>query len=231
MSRYLYALYTLINLAILFWGLVLWLRSRRTSILIITLISFGLVYDNFILTLGSLLSGGPVLYALSLPRFALHQLVLPWLIWAAFDQARRAGHAWTSGKQTAGVILVLCLLVVGLGVATRLIPLDLHLETMDGVTRYFNRGSSGPPIVSIVSIGFAGVMGWFFWRKNGWPWLFLTAVLVFLGEGIPVEMIRRVLGSGAEVLFMTALLLTEQRAASWGKKVPPEGNIPRVQAG
>ena len=224
MSRYLYALYTLVNLGILVWSLVLWLRSHRVSAMIITLISFGLVYDNFILTLGSFLSGGPVLYALSLPRFALHQLVLPWLIWASFDQARRANHAWTSGKQTTGIILALCLVVVLLGVATRLLPLDLQLETMDGVTRYFNRGASGPPIVSIVSIGFAGMIGWIFWQKNGWPWLFLTAVLVFLGEGIPLEMIRRVLGSGAEVLFMTALLLTEQRAASWEYKAAPDGD-------
>jgi hypothetical protein len=81
---------------------------------------------------------------------------------------------------------------------------------MDGVLRYVATNVSGPPIVSIVSIGFAGVMGIFLWRHAGWPWLTITALLVFIGEGIPSEAIRRVLGSGAEVLFMLVVFLRER---------------------
>jgi hypothetical protein len=87
--------------------------------------------------------------------------------------------------------------------------MDLQLVEMGGILRYVDEGASGPPIVSIVSIGFAGVIGLLFWRRDRWPWVFLTALLVFIGEGIPVEVVRRVLGSGAEVLFMYALVRTE----------------------
>ena len=67
-----------------------------------------------------------------------------------------------------------------------------------------DEGASGPPIVSIVSIGFAGAMGLLLWIKNRWPWVFITALLVFIFEGIPIELVKRVAGSGAEVLFIMA---------------------------
>jgi len=35
-------------------------------------------------------------------------------------------------------------------------------------------------------------------------------VLVFIGEGVPVEIVRRIVGSGAEVLFIIAMLMTER---------------------
>jgi hypothetical protein len=43
------------------------------------------------------------------------------------------------------------------------------------------------------------------------PRLFLTAAAVFISEGVPLELVRRVVGSGMEVLFMAALLMTDMR--------------------
>lgn len=87
--------------------------------------------------------------------------------------------------------------------------MDLQPTVMDGVFRYVDEGASGPPIVSLVSIGFAGVMGGLLWRRDGWWWVLFAAVLVFIGEGIPSEFVRRVIGSGAEVFFLFTLLRTE----------------------
>jgi hypothetical protein len=102
-------------------------------------------------------------------------------------------------------------MVMVAGIFTRLVPMELELVEMAGVLRYVDVGAKGPPIVSIVSIGFVLVMGVLLWRKNRFPWLFLTALLVFVGEGIPVEWIRRVLGSGGEVLFMATMLVLEEK--------------------
>jgi hypothetical protein len=210
MSVFLYPFYAILNLVLLLWGLFLWRRTGRIGTLIIVAVTFGLVYDNLVLSSGSALDEGNLLLGLSIPRFVLHQLVLPWIIYASFEQARSAGHRWAQGPPARWIVVVLTLAVMLLGVLTRIVPMDLRPVEMDGIIRYMNEGTIGPPLVSIVGIGFVGVVGWQLWRKNGWAWVFLTALLVFIGEGVPVEMVRRVVGSGAEVLFIVAMLVTER---------------------
>ena len=166
MSTMLHPMYTLVNLALLVWGLLVWRRTRRFSTFVIVAVTFGLVYDNGILAIGNLLGRGRLLHGLSVPRFVLHQLMLPWVIWTAFQQVRRVGHPWAQGRTPGRLITLLCVVVVILGVLTRIVPMDLQLVQMDGVNRYVDEGTVGPPIVSIVSVGFAGVMGVFLWRKN-----------------------------------------------------------------
>jgi hypothetical protein len=80
----------------------------------------------------------------------------------------------------------------------------------------------GPPLVSILSIGFVGVVGLLLWRRNGWPWEFLATVLVFLGEGIPVEWVRRGLGSALELLFLAIMLATDWWLVTTGPGHDPE---------
>ncbi|MGD2163196.1 MAG: hypothetical protein PVG04_08885 [Anaerolineales bacterium] len=212
MSFLLYGFYTFLNLALLVWGVLEWNKHHRISSLLITAVTFGLVYDNLILTLGAFMEAGATLYVLSLPRFYLHQIVLPWIIWASFLQIRAMGFDWAQSRLAATAVLSLTMVIILLGVLTRIVPMDLQPIQMGGVNRYMDEAAAGPPIVSIVSIGFAGVMGVLLWRNQGWPWVFLSALLVFITEGIPIELVRRVLGSGAEVLFIAAMLLTETRS-------------------
>ena len=210
MSTILYSLYTVAHLGVAAWGISIWRLTRRIGTLLIVLVGLGVVYDNLILSLGNSLGAGPLLFGLSIPRFVLHQLILPWLIVAAFEQAKVAGHKWANHTASGWVILALTLLVIAAGVFTRLIPLNLEPAVMDGVTRYVAVGTTGPPLVSILSIGFVGIVGLLLWRRNGWPWEFLAAVLVFVGEGVPIEWVRRILGSGFEVLFLVAMLATDR---------------------
>ena len=94
---------------------------------------------------------------------------------------------------------------------TRLVGLQLEPEVADGVLRYVAVGTVGPPIVSIVSIGFVGVAGLVFWRRNRWPWVFLAAVAVFVAEAFPDEAVRRAIGSAFEIVFLAVLLVTQVR--------------------
>ena len=210
MSTILYPLYTLAHLVVAGWGIAVWRLTRRIGTLLIVLVGLGVVYDNLILSLGNSLGSGPLLLGLSVPRFVLHQLILPWLIIAGFEQAKVAGHRWANHRASGWITLALTLTVMVAGILTRLIPLNLEPAVMDGVTRYVAVGTKGPPLVSILSIGFVGIVGLLLWRRNGWPWEFLAAVLVFVGEGIPVEWVRRILGSGFEVLFLVAMLTTDR---------------------
>jgi hypothetical protein len=210
MSIVLYAVYALANLALVVWGFAVWRRSRRIGTFLITLVTLGVAYDNLILALGNTLGAGSLLLRLSIPRFVLHQLILPWLIYAAYEQARVAGHAWANRRASKWVVLASTLLVIVLGVVTRLVPLRLEATVMDGVTRYVASGTVGPPLVSILSIGFVGLVGLLLWRRNDWPWEFWAALLVFLGEAVPIEWVRRGVGSGLEVLFLAVMLATDR---------------------
>lgn len=211
MSIYLYGFYTLAYLVLLGYGALLWRRQRRISTLLLLAVTFGVFYDNLILTLGNQFEPGAPLHALSVPRFVLHQVVLPWILYAAYAQARQAGQSWVQKPALGWGAILLSALVMIAGVATRLWGLHLEPEVMDGVLRYVAVGVSGPPIVSIVSIGIVGVGGLAFWRQNRWPWIFLSAVAVFIGETLPDESLRRAVGSALEVVFMAVLFVTQQR--------------------
>lgn len=216
MSILLYAVYTAVHLLLLLWGVQIWRRHHTLSTALLVAISFGLFYDNLILALGTWLGEGPLLLALSWPRFILHQLVLPWMILAAYDQARLTGAGWTKWRWGRGTAVLLSILVMIAGIFTRLVPVALEPELMDGVVRYVARNVSGPPIVSIVSIGLVGVMGISWWRQKQWPWLTLIVILVFIGEGYPSEAVRRVFGSGLEAVLMGILYFTTYRFALAG---------------
>jgi len=211
LSNLLYTLYDLLYLLLLVWGVRLWLITPRLSTALLLAVTFGVFYDNLILALGNALGAGDLLWALSLPRFVLHQLVLPWLILAMVELARLAGQGWAQPRRAFWGGMLLSVLVMLAGIFTRLTTLTLAPAVMDGVTRYVAEGVSGPPIVSIVSIGFAGVVGIGFWRANHWPWITVAVVLAFIGESLPDEAWRRAIGSAFEVVLMAVLLLTQQR--------------------
>lgn len=216
MSGVLYTAYTLACLLLVGWGVTVWWQTRQIGTVLIILVALGVAYDNLILSLGNTLGAGRLLRALSVPRFVLHQLVLPWIIYAAFEQARLAGHGWAGHPAAGWIALALVLVVTLLGVLSRLRGLRLESAVMDGVTRYVAVGTLGPPLVSILSIGAVGIVGLLLWCSSGWPWIFGATVLVFLGEGIPVQWIRRGLGSGLELLFLAVMLVTDLWLARGG---------------
>jgi hypothetical protein len=116
---------------------------------------------------------------------------------------------------------VLSSIVMLAGVATRLVGLQLEPEVADGVLRYVAVGTAGPPVVSIVSIGFAGLVGLLFWRRSRWPWVFLAALAVFVAEAFPDEAVRRAIGSAFEIVFLAVLLVTQLRLDAGRPIVPP----------
>ena len=211
MSDYFYLIYTAFYLGLLIWGIILYQRSRRWGTLLIVLVTAGVLYDNLILSVGSRLGEGDLLFWLSVPRFALHQLLLPWLIYAVYEQLRAAGVTWAQRTWARRAALALSALVMLVGIVTRLWTMQLQIAEMDGVLRYINVGASGPPWVSILSIGMVGVLGIFYGFKKVWPWTTLAALVVFAGEGIGDEAMRRLLGSGLEIVLVVVLLLAESR--------------------
>lgn len=210
MSVWLYPLYTLLIGAGIVWGITLLRRRPGIGLLFLVLTAGGLFYDSLIISLGNPIGEGDVLAALSYPRFLLHQLVLPWVIVTGVDQARRAGVGWAQNPRAMIFGYAFAGLVVVIGLLTRIVGLELGPEVLDGVLRYTAIRTAGPPLSSFLSIGFLGISGAFLWRRAGWPWLFISVVAVFLGEGgVQDRVLRMVVGSGVEVVWLWAMLATE----------------------
>ena len=224
MAAILYPLYAVLYAGLLIYGIYVYRQTRAWSTVFLLAVTFGVFYDNLILSIGRLLGEGALLQNLSWPRFILHQVVLPLLIPAVFMQARRAARTWNRSQLflhrfALPVVWAFTLLTIALGVATRLVGQTLEPELLDGVLRYSAMHVSGPPLVSLLSIGFAGLVGWFFWRRSGWPWLFWITLAVFVGEGLPVKGLRLVLGSGLELVFMWVAFQTER----WSLRLERQG--------
>ncbi|HYO42119.1 MAG TPA: hypothetical protein VES19_02870 [Candidatus Limnocylindrales bacterium] len=211
MSALLYPTYAIAYLVLLGYGLTILRAGPRASTGILLLVTFGVFWDNLVLAIGGLVGEGDLLLALSVPRFALHQLALPWIIYAGWSMAEQAGHAWARRPGARAVAIAVSALVMAAGIATRLAGLTLEAEVLDGVLRYVAVGVKGPPVVSIVSIGVVGVIGLAFWRRGGWPWITLAAAAVFIGESFPDEGVRRAIGSAVEVVFLLVLFITQRR--------------------
>jgi hypothetical protein len=215
MGVWIYPLYMLLYLGLLVYGARrVYPRLRQVSTVLIWLVALGVFYDNLILSIGGLIGAGARLEGLSWPRFYLHQLVLPLIIPAAYLQAQRSGQRWAQPPAARWTVLLFTAATITLGILTRLIPMSLQPEIIDGVLRYTASGISGPPLVSLLSIGFALVMGALHWRRNGWPWLFWVSLAVFIVEGLPVQAVRLLLGSGIELLFMWVILRNEFNTSS-----------------
>jgi hypothetical protein len=100
------------------WLLQLWRRSAAPAALVLLVPEFGLVYDNLIVAAGRWIGLGPLLDALSWPRFWIHWLCGAWLIVASGSILRLAGIPFACARRG---MLGFCLLT------TALMALDLRL--------------------------------------------------------------------------------------------------------
>jgi hypothetical protein len=154
------------------------------------------VWDNLIVGLGRFIGFGPLLEALSWPRFWLHWLFGTWLIVAAGSALRLAGFAW---MRPARSLVMFCSLTVAL------MMLDLphfwrdslHPVCEFDLIRYSTAVSadtlcyagqtvvkSSPPIASILTCFVVIGVGLVLWLRRGFPWMFAGGALM-LASAMP----------------------------------------------
>ena len=157
------------------------LRSRNLIFLLSGLICVGLTYDALILALGSVLTEGGALLALSRLRYVFHGGLIP-LIFLICAYALNFKGVWKVGAW------VLTGVLAALGVADGCIRV-IGVETVAGITRYAS--VSAPAWAEIVNslLTFGTVIpmmvaGVFVWIKQKTPHLFLSAFLMFAFSGL-----------------------------------------------
>lgn len=175
-----YFVYTLIMVGLLAVALRIKPGRQRTYLWLLLVVLVGLVYDNFIIAIGSFIGEGDLLKTLNAGRFAGHALGTPLLTIFAFGILRSAGQGWAQSKVWHAVICLFTTALVGLGVFNDIIRLELAPRALADTFRYVNVAVKGPPIPSIATIMALIVMGIFLWRKTGWQWLAVGSLVMFV---------------------------------------------------
>lgn len=185
MLNFIFILVGLIQLAIAIVGTRAYLKYRSWYTLLVLIVVYGLAYDNLAIGAGAFLGAGALTQALNWPRYAIHALFTPTMMIAAFGALRRVGIQWAQGRTVHLIVCVVATALILLGSYTDILNLHLVPQTADGVLRYVNDFEfiKGPPIPAVLTIIVVLVFGGFLWREIKWPWLFIGALLMFLGAG------------------------------------------------
>ena len=221
MLNVIFGLFSLAHLAITLWAARLWLKQRAPAAGLIAIVTAGLIWDNGIVALGSTIGVGDTLHTLSFPRFCLHAILTPVMIWAAVVIGSEAGIRWLGSTAARTVTLLVTAASIAWG-CYELFHLEIFPACTDGVVRYTTSvpvsqlcspdqvpvRAGGPPIPAIISVLLViGIGAWMGIRKR-WPWMFVGGVVMFIGAALPSSQFGLAPGNLAEVVYSASLLAT-----------------------
>ena len=151
--------------------------------LMMAAITFGLLYDAFILALGTFLGDSPLLKTLSYPRYILHGCLIP-LMLVICVEALEANKTIVRAVGVITAVLMIAGAVAGCKVSLK--ALDFA-----GVTRFVTDNDKSPKwagmllnLLSIVPTLILIVCGIVLWKKKGKKELTLSGLLMFVFSAI-----------------------------------------------
>jgi hypothetical protein len=210
MDPYIYALYSLIYLLLFLWGLKLSIKYRFSSWMnVLLFVTFGLVYDNLVLAMGSIIGKGSFLEAMNSLRYWLHAFFTPLLILFSWEAIRETGIRWMKGRTgfiLAGVITVSMIIAE---LIQNTIGLKLEPAQKYGVLSYESAGSHGPPIMIIgvtLALLLAGVI---LWKKLKWKWMAIGVILMGIGSALQIPVESDAATNGFELILLISLWATK----------------------
>jgi hypothetical protein len=203
--------YTIAQAALAVWAITMWRKERTAAALTLLLPPAAVVYDNLMIALGAYIGAGPLLEALTVPRFLGHALFTPIWIVTAVAFALRAGAF--AGRERAFVIGSWALygVMVVIGLINEVISFSGELVTEGDVLYYTNVGrlfTPPPPSLTmlLVVLVCGGVV---LWRTRGrWPWMLLGSVPVLLSQAMRTDEVAFVLINSSEVIMSLSLVAT-----------------------
>lgn len=196
---------------LLVWGLVLaarhgWLTPANLPLLVIA----ALVYDNLVLGTGRFIGEGPLLEALNYARFVIHALITPLLVAWALHTLRRAGFAWAKSRWYQVVSIGAALALTVLEVLLEVRGLELEPSREYGVLSYSStEPASGPPLMVLIVALVLVVAGALLWKRQGWPWLLVGAVVMTIGSAVPIPVDSGAVTNAFELSLLISILATK----------------------
>ncbi|MDO8964028.1 MAG: hypothetical protein Q7W30_05970 [Coriobacteriia bacterium] len=203
--------FALAQSALAVWAFVLFARRRSLGAFTVALPIALLVWDNAIVALGATIGDGPLLVALSWPRFVGHALLTPIWILTAFEYARRAGAVRLGARWTRIAEWALYIAMAVLGFVRSVVLLEFKPVIQGDLFYYTNGGGfPGPPIPALVMVVVLIVAGVSVLRRTGWAWMLAGGVVMFVAAAIPTSVVGFFPSNAGEVALSLALVLTER---------------------
>lgn len=193
-----------------------WKSKKEPLYLLTALVAFGLFYDALILSLGTVMPGGPALEALSRMRYVAHGALIP-LLFPICAYALNFNKTWKT------VVWVLTGVLIAAGIAEGFAT-ELELREVAGLTRYAS-GDGTPGWAQAVSgvLSYGAVVplilaGIVVWIKQKTPLLFLAGFLMFAFSALGpatgnFELIFYISMFGEVCMALCFLLYARRRAA------------------
>jgi hypothetical protein len=193
------------------WAFTIWRKERTAVAFTLMLPPLTVVYDNLMIALGSYIGPGPLLEALTVPRFVGHSLFTPIWIVAAVGLALRAGAF--AGRERGFVIGSWALYgaMVLVGLYNEVISFVGEIVYEGDVVYYTNVGRAfTPPPPSLTMLVVVLVCGAIVaWRTRGrWPWMFLGGLPVIASQAVQTDEAAFVFVNSAEVIMSLSLVAT-----------------------
>lgn len=198
-------------------GLLMWaakdLKSTKLRIASIALglVLLGLLYDNTVVALGVWIGEGAVLEGLNRLRFWIHAFFTPLLVLFAYGSLRRGGIRWAGTKAAfIGAVSLTAFLIV-LELMTETLGLKLQPVREYGLLRYESaENGGGPPLMVLFVITVLLIAGALLWRRTGWKWLCIGAVVMTIGSAVPIPLDSAAVTNGFELCLLVTLVATEK---------------------
>lgn len=210
MDSVLFPAFAVAYLVLLAIGVAVVVRSGRlVPSHLVLLVLAALVYDNAIIGLGNAIGEGPVLAALSVPRFWLHALVTPLLVIVAWHLMVRAGVRWARTRWALASAVVLTAALVVYEIVVGAATLELIPTSEYGVLRYTDANTpEGPPLMVLVVALVLLVAGIAIMVRTRWPWLLVGTVLMIIGSGVPIPVASGAITNAFELILLTTIVAT-----------------------
>jgi len=210
-----YLIYALILLALTIWSVVLLKRSYTLGLLLMTLPTAALIYDNAVVGLGGAIGRGELLQALSVGRYLGHVFLPALWILSALALARRSSLTWTGRRELRFAAILLTALLIVVMIFTDLVGISLVPEIEGNTLRYVNENRfGGPPIAATTMTFIVLVLGGGVLAKTRWPWMLAGAAFMLLAGTALYATLGSVATNLGEVLFALSLLTTEAHLQS-----------------
>lgn len=191
-------LYAAVQLILFFWVVSIYRKTGAAAALVLLVPQFFLFYDNFVVAIGSFIGLGPLLKAISWPRFWAHWFTGYWIIIAAGSILRLADFSWAKNKF---VMASFCVLTVGLMVyeTSNLWRVDLFPICQADLVRYtttirpgescvdpaFQIKQQDSPLAVIIANFIIIIVGAILAIRRRFPWMMLGGILMLLSAALP----------------------------------------------
>lgn len=210
MDSFIFLGFAVAYLALLIWGISLVVARRRAVISdLALLVVLGLVYDNTVIGLGTMIGEGAALEGLNSARYWMHALLTPLLVLVAWHVLIRTGLRWARTAWAAAVAIGVTAALMAYEIIVGALPMQLVADSEYGALSYGNENApGGPPLMVLVVAAALLTAGIVVWVRERWPWLTVVTVLMVAGSAVTLPVPSAAIVNAFELILLIGVVAT-----------------------